>query len=278
MSEWVEKNLMQILYAILFLCVIVPLLAPQIPVPIQIDWWTQDAFDVIEGLEPDDVVWVQNEMAGQAYGAFQTVAEDVLYHIFTRPGVKILIGSVRVSDGPPVFNTAVLPYFDKSDKVYGEDYALFGYFPGTASAVASFASSVKGLLQVDYYGNTGDTLSVLDEITDGSDISLVIILGRPVGVNEVWAPEYPDTPVLYCYTTAVVGEAVSGIARGIYAGGVFDVVGSSQYEVLLTNAGLTGHNGKGIKGFSATNVVNVYLVVLIVIGNLVMIYKKVRGE
>jgi hypothetical protein len=275
--ETLSKYKLQVIYLVFLLVVATAVLTEPMETPLEIDWWTQAAFDIVEDLEAGDVVLVQNEVIGTNYGSFKPGVLDMMYHVFTKPGVKIIFGSFWGQASPPLFDMEILPFFDKSGKVYGEDYAIFGFYPGGGTTVAAFASDVKSLYTIDYYGNPADTLPVMDDINDGDDITVVIVLGIAEGVGQVWFPTY-DKDVISNYALKYMGQILPGLNAGIYDGAVFDIAGAAQYEILLTEIGLTGHPGLGLKGITATNYGGIFMILMILGGNLMMIIRKLRGE
>jgi hypothetical protein len=229
-------------------------------------------------LEPGDNVLIVQGLTGVNYGCVREAELAWLYHLFSKPGVKVLVGSWFGQVCPAVFETYIVPVANFGDKVYGDDWALFSYLPGEDTTMAAWAEDVKALYTTDYYGTPAGDLRCMDNINDGNDIDVVIMVGPPYGITTVWAPLYPDTRIINSYVIRNLVRDMANLQAGLIHGGVYDIKGGAQYETMLTEIGLTEHNELATSGMSAFNVGGVYMLTMLILGQIAMIVRKVGGE
>jgi hypothetical protein len=203
-----------------------------------------------------------------------------MYHLMSRPGVKFVVATFRYWEAPALWTSDVLVEMEKrgvlEDKVYGEDYVIFPFYPGMTAAVAAFAADVHKLCTTDYYGNPIETLPMMDDIRTGDDFDLVLVYGRSVGAVEVWSPVYETTIISTGHRMALSSD-IPYIRAGIFHGGVYGTIGAAAYEVLLDEIGLTAHGGGGVRGYPATTFGNLYMLFLIALGNVVYWRRRLTG-
>lgn len=61
----------------------------------------------------------------------------------------------------------------KFGKVYGEDYVILPYLPEGETAYATFASNIH-VFSLGLFGNSVESLSLMQKVKDGNDVTLVV--------------------------------------------------------------------------------------------------------
>jgi hypothetical protein len=149
-------------------------------------------------------------------------------------------------------------------KVYGEDYAMFGYLPGVESAVASLASDTQGTLGADRYGTPVNELPVMQGVETAEDFAAVFCYEQGVGTTEAylrhWATGF-EVPY-------IMGTSPGGLlnylrfypreVKGIMVGSL----GAAEYELLINAP------AKGLRMMDAQNIIHLLMIILLLFGNI----------
>jgi hypothetical protein len=263
--------------------------------PINIQPHTIAAYDAIEEFVVDGAyVLIENGLYMTAYGVTKQATRDVMLHIFSKPGTKILMYSVQDwgRAAPTLMVEQILPpIWDKiielrgEEPVYGEDYVIFGWYPGDILAPSLFADRNSDLLLYDYFGTPWDEIPMcvqLDaeaengEYSAGADVDFLYHLGTWVGEIRVMYQRF-QTPIIFTHSGRALPSAIAYIKAGSLIGAVCDIAGAAEYEALMEERlGFPGAGGEGLAAVGGGYTIGASCITMILIGN-IFLRKKYKG-
>lgn len=242
--------------------------------------FTRSAFDAFDALEPGDIVFMSNENAGETWGITSGLSRDIIAHIFSKPGVKLVVASFGSRDGPPIFLRRILTSptvqraIEEYNIVYGEDYVVYPYYAGGEQALSLFADNVRSIATADAFGTPTDEIPMMAGVDDGSAFRMIWGVGPTPGLITVWDARYHgDIDIVYSYGAHVMSRAAAFIASGQYTGMVMDLKGGAEYELLMEEAGLF-HSGISKESLAVVNLMIAFMIALVVAGNIQWIVNK----
>lgn len=272
------------LYIILLM--LPPLIPSAFPVSITIPPYVQGAWNAIQQYcTPGKNVMVENTMMQTAYGTSKQAVADVLTVLFSKmgptPGAGIHLFMWSTNDwgkAATVYMTSyvipilVLPTLAQITSyvpVYGQDYAIFGWYPGDLVVGSAIGANVHGFLKYDYQGTPIDQLPVMNNIHTGYDIAFDYHLGTS-GYSEalVFYPVY-HLPIIGTHSASSLSMATNYYKTGVYKGAVMDMQGAAQFEQASINAGVGTLTGLGIIAAKGAYIPSLYGLALIIVGNII---------
>lgn len=214
--------------------------------------------------------WGADSMTWMEQGLGATV---VLKHLMMKPGIKVIAFS-NMAQGP-LYWKMTLEEVGTYGKEYGVDYVYLGYLPGKESMFSAVAADVWGACGgEDTYGNRLEDLPLMSDIHSADDFDLYVHL--PNGIEPVmmsirqWQMPYGIT--FYCIPLgAVQSSLVSYRKTGQISGWIGSAREAAEYELLMKSPGLA------LAGMDAQSVGHIFVITLIIIGNVGYFIKKSRG-
>lgn len=199
------------------------------------------------------------------------LALSLLRHIFSRNlrpiGVALLAEGTGVGYG--LMSQVAAEY----DKTYGEDFAYLGFRPQYIAAILSMGESIPETFPKDYLGNDYSDLEILDSIRTYDDVAAVISIADGSftthwieyghGRYDVRVVAFVAAAMMTTYDPYLDSEQLYAMVGGLK--------GAAEYEKLI------GIGGSGSRGMLAQTVSHLYIILLIVIGN-VMYFRGRRRE
>jgi len=266
-------NVFAIIMLVLF---IIPILIPM-GLPLNISNSVKQYYDVINKLPPGSIVMLQNGLQMSALPEFEAADVVCLKILFEKArDLKIIIWCGNI-DGPSITNRLLRKAnVEKTGRVYGTDYVLFGYAPSTEAGLTALAKSFRDMYPTDYFGTPTDAIPMMKNIFSIKDITLYIHLGGAPNVDilsrQLYVPyktriisnlEPGGLPRILPFYPTVVTAYIDGTS------------GAAELEVL------THYPGLGSTMNDATNLVVIGFVSLLFIGNISLfkkdIIKTIRG-
>lgn len=258
----------KIIYGILVLVLVIPLLKPMgLPIPIM--QGSKILYDAINQLQPGQTALISLDWAVEQSIELLPQARIVLQHLFQRPGIKIVM--VSFFEQGPVFAQQILSAIDLGDKQYGKDYVNLGFIPGGEAALAGFARDPANFVKADFNGTPTANIEVLKGITSVKSFNLVVCTdsGIPGAAQWVAQVQVPYGVKMACLGTlgTLTMAAPYVQSKQIFAlmGGVR---GAAEYETIIRKPGVSAAS------MDAQSIGHVYVLLLIVLGNMAGYLKK----
>lgn len=253
------------IYLLAWVFVLFPLLNPLgLPIPISEDartWYNYVENNVNDG---DTVIFAPMYGTSGMPELFpMTVA--TMKHILEKD-VKFIVVSFW-TEGPLVFDQ-LLRQVDPADygKVYGEDWIRLGYVPGSETAMGALGRSFSNTVASDYVeGRPLSSFPLMQTIDTADDIDLIISIETGTPGTSEWLRQW-NAPYGVPQITGCIGVSVSGMIPYLQSGQLQALMPgltvSAEYEVLLQKPGLA------VAGVDAVSTSHIYVVLLVILGNL----------
>jgi hypothetical protein len=231
---------------------------------------TQAAYDYLEALPESSAVIFSFDHEASSLPEIKPIALAILRHAF-RKNHKI-VGLSLFAEGTAIGYNLLRKTAGEYGKVYGEDYIFLGFKPQCISAILGMGESIRRVFPEDYLGNITDTVPIMRDVENYDDIEMVVSIAdgdRTVQWIEYAGPRY-NQKVMAGLTAAMITSYDPYLSsRQLYA-----VVGglraAAEYEHLL------GSRGGGSRGMLAQSSAHLYVIALVVIGNIIYFRSRRR--
>lgn len=163
----------RILNAILLILVAIPLITP-VNFPIVVHKSPREFYKYIDSLPAGAVVVYAEDSDIGNFGDVKGGAVAAVNQLLTKD-VKIVFVTF-IEDGPMIISIILNTADQKllAQKRYGEDYAVFGYVPGTETAVAAFTADIHKTYPLDAHGNPIEKIPMMKNIQSARDVTLLL--------------------------------------------------------------------------------------------------------
>jgi hypothetical protein len=273
----------RILYALVWIIVTFAYQYP-LGLPLPVGQFTQSAFDIVNDLEPGDIVLLNYDVSAIGWDEIKGGCESVVPHVFEQPGVKIIFMSM-VDQGPLFIEKTIqqigvnpsgsnsLQDWEIQGKKYGIDYINIGYFPG--GATSALAADCRGNAVRDWSGH--DPSSFYDSIglNTAADIKLVASFdssGGYGGFVSYWRLDF-GTQIIATEVSSLVSGCINNYNNGLIDGFLASTRGAAEYQFL------SGYKGLALQGMDALGLISVFLVVIIIVNNIAYWgYERNKGD
>jgi hypothetical protein len=250
-----------------------PMWFPIPPLPFSVDRPVQEAYDAVEALPAGATVFISADFDPGSRPELEPYYRAVLHQLF-RNDIKIVSATLWPSAVPlvfPILNDVAAEY----DKEYGTDYCFLGFKDGKELAIKSMGENIPKTFPVDVRGNPIGSLPVTRGFTQLKDFPLLILVsaGFP-GIKEyVLQVQGQYGLTMVGATTAVSGpDYIPYYKAGQLVGLSSGMPGSAQYEkltfILSDDVPVLPEKLLGIEGVNVLNLGHLFIVLLIVLGNL----------
>jgi hypothetical protein len=262
----------EILYALLLICIIVPMLFPiGFPVPISAE--VQRWYDTIDKLPAGSAVMVDFGYSGGGEPELAPFAVATYAQLFKKTGIKV-VAMATSSEGPLLYEKAMAELNPaRFGKEYGKDYIMIGYIAGTETAMAAVGKSISATTSTDYKGTPLSQYTIMKGVDKAEDFALLIEYTTGGDQSEGWVRQWYTsyhTPYLCC----VLAMMVPTMLPYQKAGQIVSVVSgaqSGQLEILAQAP------GRGVKSADVISITHMLCIAFVVIGNIAYFGKKFSG-
>ena len=223
----------------------------------------QKSFDYIESLPEGTVMMVSFDHEASSLPEVRPISLILIRHAF-RNNLKI-IGLSLFAEGTAIGYRTLNKIAAEYDKEYGQDYVFLGFKPQHIAAILGMGESIYDVFPRDYLGNMTDTIPIMIGIENYDNIEMVISItdgDRAVQWIEYAGPRY-NQKIMAGLTAAMITSYDPYLASGQLFSVVGGLKGAAEYENLY------GESGKGNRGMPAQTAAHLYLIILIIIGNII---------
>lgn len=258
----------RIYYWLIVVAIAWPLVTP-IGLPITIKPSTKSLYDGLLSVQEGDIVLIDIFMSVSTWPECMGGLVVETNTLIDRGARLIYIGnSVDVARSWDRLNELV-PRLGTLE--YGTDVVFLGYYAGEDAAASQMAVSMSSIFPADHFGTPVDDLPLMSEANRATDYAMVLFTAEgEVKWIQQWGAPY-GVPV------AGMGIAMKGSALAPYlaSGDIFGLAvgvrGAAELEKL---AGMPAAATTTMDAISSTHLL---FVILIVLANLPVIYKKITG-
>ncbi|MBD3401607.1 hypothetical protein GF420_01825 [candidate division GN15 bacterium] len=255
----------------LFLVILLSMLL-QIDLGVKVSQDTQRMHDYIENLPPGSVLMLSFDHEASSLPEIRPLALAVLRHAFAN-GHK-LIGVALLAEGTGIGYRLMEQVGKEYGKVYGEDYAFLGFKPQYIAAMLSMGESIRQTFPEDYLGRPYDDLPMLAGITNYEQVDGVISIADG-SLTTHWV-EYAGNQYGVRVSAAVAAAMVTTYDPYLASGQMHAMIGglrgAAEYEQLIHRG------GSGLRGMLAQTAAHVYVILMIIAGNVVYFLNRKKGR
>jgi hypothetical protein len=261
---WVRlEHLPRQYYFGLLIILICAVIIHPIGLPISIGKETKEFYDKVNALPNGSKVLLSIEMDPAAAGELNPGLAILMHQLFQK-NIRILF----FPSIDPIYPQMYVQYVEKSGipeeygKKYGTDYMAYGYLAGAETAMATLAKDML-FPTVDVHQNKLSDLPIMSDVHTYKDVVAVIIVSSLE--TNWWVRQWgsPYGVPLFAVVTMMMIPTVnpfyfSGQIKALMSG----ATGAPGYELLM------GIPGDGLKNTDALSVSQLFVLALIVLGNL----------
>ncbi|HUU57217.1 MAG TPA: hypothetical protein VMW93_07735 [bacterium] len=226
----------------------------------------ENVYEAIEDLPPGAPVLVSVDYDPSTQPELSPMTVAVLRHCFARD-LPVII-TVLHPGGPGL----ALEISDRISKeagaVYGEDYVFLGFKAGSSAVILSIGQDFHVSFPADYFNTPIDDLPLMKKVKNYNDIGLVITMSGST---------YPDFWVAYAHerygqkvaagvTAVMAADYYPFLQTGQLVGLIGGLKGAAEYEKLIDRP------DDGLKGMDAQTIVHLFVVLMILLGNIAFIF------
>ncbi len=256
----------------LFVAVIIafPLIKP-LGLPIAISTTTKQSFEVLNTVQPGDVV-----LMGFNYNV--SSAPDVhpgaeaIFDLMMQKGVRVV--AVAFTPQGDTIAEQVINDWEARGKVYGEDFINLGYVAGFEAAVAAVCSDPYSVGR-DYRGiPVTPDLPVMQGIKNAADFKLGIPVNTGNPGAEEWIRQVVEPyklPMVTIHVTIGAPRVMPYVQSGQVDGLIIGLRGSAELEQLMRKPGLASGS------MDCQSLGHFAILALMLLGNLAQIAQNKKG-
>lgn len=250
------------IFLIIGLSVLLPLFFP-IGLPIRATDTTQRVYDTFDSLEPNSKVLLSCEYGPSTKPEIHPMVIAVLHQLF-RNDHKVYVTCLW-PDGQFLASEALREVAGDYNKVYGEDYVILGYRPGSEAVIKGLVRDLRAIFSTDVKGTKVEEISMMNSIYKFEDFDFLFSASAGFPGSLEWmqyATDNTDVKMSTGTTSIMVNDimpfVVSDQIQGILAG----MPGAAEYEKLV------GKPGIGTSGMDAQSLAHLVIVFFIIFGNI----------
>jgi hypothetical protein len=270
--DWLENERRHVFLTVIILCLL-PVIFP-LQLPLIVEYWTEDAFDYIENMEPGDIGFVIPDIAGATMAELYPGCVAIAKHLLQQ-GCRVVFTTFR-PDGEIVMRQLIeeagfIEAEERGEIEYGVDYLVIPYISGAESGYAQLARDTPSVFQTDLFGNSQEDLPIMEDLKSFRDVKYVAFASavRPDPFIRQWTPYVDTTGFCIIGLSFYFSQYFVYLRSGQAIGFINGLKGTAEYEILL------GVPGKGITFMDQASLTHIYVVILMILGNYMM-YKGVK--
>ncbi|UCD16960.1 MAG: hypothetical protein JSV44_10975 [Candidatus Zixiibacteriota bacterium] len=232
----------------------------------------QKSFTYLEELPEGSVIMVSFDHEASSLPEIRPLALAMLRHAF-KNDLKI-VGVSLFAEGTAIGYRLLTETAGESGKTYGADYVFLGFKPQQISAILGMGESIMHVFPEDYLGTPTDEIPMMRGIKNYEEIEMIVSIAD--GALTVHWIEYVggqyDQPIMAALTAAMITTYDPYLASGQLYSVVGGLKGAAEYENLL------GRQGGGNRGMTAQTTAHLYVITLIIIGNIMYFRARKAGR
>ena len=278
----------RLIYIMVFAVIYISSLAP-ITLPITIVQWSRDFYQTIdqgvtvdfadpprvfEGVTEGTRVFILNSgETAKLWGDMSEAVKSVWTDLMQR-GANILLWSSS-PDNEATLRKYLLPVMYGADiennPLYGTKFVNLGYVAGGNQLLEQWKDSVKAITTVDTYGNSLDSLPMMDTF-DELKVDAELMIGLDArGLETIYVVRY-NTPVLEMGGTDTASYLALSYTAGYFKGMIMGQRGGAEYEAL------SGISGNAMSYLQNTLTISAIMIIIMVVANSRYVLGRSRVE
>jgi len=250
------------IFLIIGLSVLLPLFFP-IGLPIRATDTTQRVYDTFESLEPNSRVLLSCEYGPSTKPEIHPMVIAVLHQLFKNDH-KVYVTCLW-PDGQFLASEALREVAGEYNKVYGEDYVILGYRPGSEAVIKGLVRDLRAIFSTDVKGTKVEEISMMNDIYKFEDFDFLFSASAGFPGSLEWmqyATDNTDVKMSTGTTSIMVNDIMPFVVSDQILGILAGMPGAAEYEKLV------GKPGIGTSGMDAQSLAHLVIVFFIILGNI----------
>jgi len=265
----------RIIYLILFAVVTLPLVFPSV-MSVRVMPPVEKLYYAIDNVPEDKALIIDFDYDPQTLPELEPMGFAILRHAFTKR-IKVLALSLYVQPLGLAQNAliSVTEEFNSIAKtnadsiIYGRDYVFLGWQPPPLIPILGMGESIVNVYKNDYYGNRTDTLEIMKEVKNYSDVGLLVSLSS--GDPPRWWIEYAQNrfgiKVGAGITAVSASEFYPYLQTGQFSGLMVGMKGAAEYEEQIERELKIKARRKASESLPSLTYAHLVIMIFIIIGN-----------
>jgi hypothetical protein len=255
------------IYLIMAIGVIIPAVKTFL-VPVGISTEVRSVHEFVEGLAPDDVLFIAIDYDPSTLAELQPMGEAILSQAFEKD-VRILATALS-QFGPAMADEMITRVARAHGKQNGIDYTFLGYKPYPAITILSMGTDFRVPFPTDYYGTMIDEIPMMRDIHNFSNVKAVISLAGG-NVADMWI-QYGNAKYGMPLALGVTGVMASDYYPYLQSKQIFGLIpgmkGAAEYEQLR------GSRGQGSRGMPYQVITHLLILAFMVVTNVAYVARR----
>lgn len=258
-------------FILVALAVIIPMLLP-INLPVSVSEPTQKLYDHVEALPADSTIMLAFNYGPSSLAELNPMAKSLLRQCFDKE-IRV-VALTLFAEGTTLASTLIQEIAEEKGAVDGEDYVFLGFRPGPTQVILEMGSSIAGVFETDYGGETTIEIPMMKDITNYDQISLLIDLasGSSTEAWIIYANVKFNLQIAAGVTGVIISQMYPYLQTGQLVGLISGILGAAEYERLIDVP------AKGMLWINIESFVHLLIVLLVVIGNIIFFKQRQREE
>lgn len=272
----------RIIYLILIIVVILPLLFPAAQ-EVRVMPPVEKLYYAVDTIPEEKAVIIDFDYEPQTAPELDPMGFAILRHVFTRR-IKLIVLSLYVQPLGLAQNALnqVIEEFNsvaqtrEDSIIYGRDYVFLGWVPPPIIPILGMGESITNVYRVDYYGNSTDTLPLLQEVKNYSDVGLLISISGadPPKWWVAYAQSRFGLRVGAGITAVSASEFYPYLQTGQFSGMLVGMKGAAEYEEMVERTLDVKARRKASEALLSLTYAHLVMIIFIVIGNIGYFIKR----
>lgn len=262
-----------IIFVLLSLAILIPLLlADKIilpkPSPFRV---VKNIYDKIDSLPEGSPVIFSVDFDPSSEGELRPMTLALLRHCF-RKNLRVIGMTIWGPQAAPVMGKIFTQAAQEYNKKDGIDYALMPYKPGFGTILLLISQDFFNAYSKDYKGNKARELPVFKGIKSLKDFSFAMCIsaGNAVDVWIIYGKEKGKMPFAAGCTAVMATDYYPFLQSKQVLGLLGGLNAAYQYETLINKP------ERAEEGMKAQTVIHIFLVILIILGNIIYFTTKAK--
>lgn len=265
----------RIIYLLLFAVVTLPLIFPSAR-SVRVMPPVEKLYRAIDSVPDDKALIIDFDYDPQTLPELEPMGFAILRHAFKKR-IKVLALSLYVqplglaqnalTSVTDEFNSIATSHVDSI--IYGRDYVFLGWQPPPLIPILGMGESIVNVYKNDYYGNRTDTLPIMKEIKNYSDVGLLVSLSS--GDPPKWWIEYAQNrfgiKVGAGITAVSASEFYPYLQTGQFSGLMVGMKGAAEYEEQIEKELNIKARRRASESLPSLTFAHLVIMLFIVIGN-----------
>jgi len=223
---------------------------------------TQDFYDAVEALKPGAPVLIAFDYGPSSMPELDPQAKAIVRHCLSR---KLRIICVALwPTGTALARDVLSSVGEDMGAVDGEDYVNLGFKAGSVAVILGLGEDISDVYPQDAEGRKTSGLAVMKGVKSYADVPLMVDLAAgnsPFGWIS-YAHERYHQKVAAGITAVMATDLYPYLQTGQLVGLVNGLKGAAEYEDLIH------HHGMGVRGMSAQSIAHLWIIFLVIVGNI----------